>query len=134
MTNPQPKPCCILNRRLETIGGDYVVLADRTISSARPERPPPGLFERLCTQCRVIHALIIRESRTRFGEAKLGYGWALLEPILHITMLSAVFSLMMQGRPPIGTHFFIFYFTGLVPYLMFVHIRAGWFGSVPRSG
>jgi hypothetical protein len=22
----------------------------------------------------------------------------------------------MQGRPPIGTHFFIFYFTGLIRY------------------
>jgi len=117
----------LLNRRLETIDGDYVVLADRTISAERPERPPPGLFERLCTQCRVIHALVIRETRTRFGDAKLGYGWALLEPILHITMLSAVFSLMMQGRPPIGTHFFVFYFTGLVPYLMFVNSRAGRF-------
>jgi tetratricopeptide (TPR) repeat protein len=107
----------LLNRRLDTIEGDYVVLADRTARPARPLRPLPGFGERLRTQCRVIQALIIRETRTRFGDAKLGYGWALLEPILHITLLSAVFSLLMQGRPPIGTHFFIFYFTGLSPYI-----------------
>lgn len=124
----------LLNRRLEAIDGDYVVLADRTTFAERPERPPPGFFERLCTQCRVIHALIIRETRTRFGEAKLGYGWALLEPILHITMLSAVFSLMMQGRPPIGTHFFIFYFTGLVPYLMFVHTSSAMSHAITSNG
>src|SRR5690348_3090509 len=109
----------LLNRRLEAIDGDYIVLADRTMAQERPPQPLPGFGERLRTQCRVIQALIVRETRTRFGDAKLGYGWALLEPILHITMLSAIFSLMMQGRPPIGTHFFIFYFTGLVPYLLF---------------
>jgi tetratricopeptide (TPR) repeat protein len=106
----------LLNRRLDTIDGEYIVLADRASRPARPLRPLPGFAERLRTQCRVIQALIIRETRTRFGDAKLGYGWALLEPILHITMLSAVFSLLMQGRPPIGTHFFIFYFTGLIRY------------------
>ena len=106
----------LLNRRLDTIDGDYVVLADRAMRPERPLRPLPGFRARLRSQCRVIQALIIRETRTRFGDSKLGYGWAVLEPILHITMLSAVFSLMMQGRPPIGTHFFIFYFTGLVRY------------------
>src|SRR5204863_2354472 len=67
----------LLNRRLETIDGDYIVLADRTTAQERPPRPLPGFGERLRTQCRVIQALIIRETRTRFGDAKLGYGWAL---------------------------------------------------------
>jgi tetratricopeptide (TPR) repeat protein len=123
----------LLSRQLQTIDGDYVVLADRTLRPERPSRPPPGFRERLRTQCRVIQALIIRETRTRFGDSKLGYGWALLEPILHITLLSAVFSLMMQGRPPIGAHFFIFYFTGLIPYYMFVNSRLGMFRAVPPS-
>jgi capsular polysaccharide transport system permease protein len=124
----------LLNRRLDTIEGDYIVLADRTSRPARPLRPLPGFRERLRTQCRVIQALIIRETRTRFGDAKLGYGWALLEPILHITLLSAVFSLLMQGRPPIGTHFFIFYFTGLVPYLMFVHTSSAMSHAITNNG
>jgi capsular polysaccharide transport system permease protein len=124
----------LLNRRLDTIDADYVVLADRTIRAARPLRPLPGFGERLRTQCRVIQALIIRETRTRFGDAKLGYGWALLEPILHITLLSAVFSLLMQGRPPIGTHFFIFYFTGLIPYLMFVHTSSAMSHAITSNG
>ena len=59
---------------------------------------------RLCraalkTQARVIHALIIRETRTRFGDSRLGYGWALIEPILHITAAVAVFfALLMHGQ------------------------------------
>src|SRR5205085_1286096 len=64
-------------------------------------------------------------TRTRFGDAKLGYGWALIEPVLHITVLSATFAVLMHGQPPIGTHFFIFYYTGLVPYLVFVHTSSG---------
>jgi capsular polysaccharide transport system permease protein len=31
----------------------------------------------------------------------------------------------MHGRPPIGTHFFLFYYTGLIPYHVFVHSSGG---------
>ncbi|HYM73113.1 MAG TPA: tetratricopeptide repeat protein [Stellaceae bacterium] len=106
----------VLNHRLDTIDGDYVVLGNRTRRLPRPPRPAPGFGERLKNQGRVIHALIIRETRTRFGDSRLGYGWALLEPILHIALLSVVFSLLMRGRPPIGVHFFVFYYTGLISY------------------
>src|SRR5205085_8269171 len=89
----------VLNRRLETLDGDYVVLSERPLRGPR-ELPRPSIFAAAQTQARVIHALIIRETRTRFGESKLGYGWALLEPVLHILMLSLVFAVMMRGRPP----------------------------------
>ena len=104
----------VLNRRLDTIDGDYVVVGDRTRRLPDRSRSAPCFVERVRTQLRVIHALIIRETRTRFGDSRLGYGWALIEPILHIALLSAVFSLLMHGKPPIGSHFFIFYFTGLI--------------------
>jgi tetratricopeptide (TPR) repeat protein len=106
----------VLHRRLEALEGDYVVLSERALRPPCEPRPPPGFFETLRTQGRVIHALTIRETRTRFGDSKLGYGWALLEPILHILMLSLVFAVMMRGRPPIGDEFFIFYYTGIIRY------------------
>lgn len=31
----------------------------------------------------------------------------------------------MHGRPPIGEHFFLFYYTGLIPYLVFTHASSG---------
>jgi ABC-type polysaccharide/polyol phosphate export permease len=114
----------VLNHRLDTIDGD-VVVATGAARGPRPSRPSPALSDRLRTQRRVIRALIIRETRTRFAEYKLGYGWALLEPILHIALLSAMFAVLMHGRPPIGRHFFLFYYTGLIPYLMFVHTSSG---------
>lgn len=115
----------LLDRRLETIDGEYVVLGEATERGKRPPRPPPGFGDRLAAQCRVIGALILREARTRFADARLGYGWALIEPILHIALLSATFAMLMHGRPPIGTHFFLFYYTGLIPYHMFVHSSGG---------
>jgi ABC-type polysaccharide/polyol phosphate export permease/Flp pilus assembly protein TadD len=124
----------VLNRRLDTIDGDYVVMTDRRQRLPRPALAEPGFLKRLKGQARVIHALIIRETRTRFGDSRLGYGWALIEPILHILLLSAVFSLLMRGNPPIGTHFFVFYFTGLVPYHVFVHTSTSMMHGVTSNG
>lgn len=115
----------LLNHRQDVIDGEYAVLGDRADRTVRPARPSPGFFARLRRQRGVVAALVIRETRTRFADAKLGYGWALIEPILHITLLSAAFSLLLHGRPPIGGHFFIFYYTGLIPYLLFVHTSSG---------
>ena len=106
----------LLNHRLDTIDGQYVVLGERTVRAPRPPRPQPGLLERLRSQRRVVRALIIRETRTRFADTRLGYGWALIEPMLHIALLSATFAVLMHGRPPIGPDFFIFYYTGLIRY------------------
>src|SRR3954451_12483822 len=97
----------LLNHRLDTIDGQYVVLGERPVRAPRPPRQQPGLLERLRSQRRVVRALIIRETRTRFADTRLGYGWALIEPMLHIALLSATFAVLMHGRPPIGPDFFI---------------------------
>jgi ABC-type polysaccharide/polyol phosphate export permease/Flp pilus assembly protein TadD len=121
----------VLNRWLDR---DYLVLAAGC--ARQPPRPQPsrGLMHAAITQCRVIYALIIRETRTRFGDSVLGYAWALIEPILHITMLSVAFAVLMRGRPPIGTQFFLFYYTGLVPYHVFVHASSSMTFAVTSNG
>jgi capsular polysaccharide transport system permease protein len=124
----------VLTRRLDTIDGDYVVVAERRRRAARPPPAEPGFADRLKNQARVLQALIIRETRTRFGDSRLGYAWALIEPILHIVLLSAMFSLLMRGTPPLGTHFFVFYYTGLIPYHVFVHTSAGMTYAVTSNG
>lgn len=115
----------LLNHRLDTIDGQYVVLGERVARPPRPPCRPPGLLQRLGGQHRVVRALILRETRTRFADTRLGYGWALIEPILHIALLSATFAVLMHGRPPIGSDFFVFYYTGLIPYHVFVHSSTG---------
>jgi len=124
----------VLNRRFETLDGDYTVLSEGAPREPREPRPQPSFFDALRTQQRVIHALIIRETRTRFGDSRLGYGWALLEPILHIVMLSLVFGIMMRGRPPIGNEFFIFYYTGIIPYHLFIHTSTSMTYAITSNG
>jgi len=124
----------VLHRRLEMLDGDYVVLSERPLRELRPLRPQPTVFAALQTQLRIIYALMMRETRTRLADAKLGYGWALLEPVLHILMLSLVFAVMMRGRPPIGEKFFIFYYTGIIPYHLFVHTSSSMTYAITSNG
>ena len=123
----------VLHRRFETLDGDYVVLSERPLRRPRELRSRPTVFAALQTQLRVIYALMIRETRTRLADSKLGYGWVLLEPVLHILMLSLVFAVMMRGRPPIGDQFFIFYYTGIIPYHLFVHTSSNMTNAITSS-
>ena len=52
------------------------------MSSPAVSPAAPGLLRGLWLSAEVVHALVLRETRTRFGGHKLGYAWALLEPIL----------------------------------------------------
>lgn len=72
----------------------------------------------LIGQFEVVHALALRETRTRFGAHQLGYLWALLEPVIMIGTFVIVF--MVANRPaPEGMDLYGFTATGLVPYLIF---------------
>ena len=124
----------VLNRRLGAADGDIVVVDPGISHPPRRPRPPRTAFAALFTQVRVLHALIIRETCTRFGESRLGYGWALLEPVLHILMLSLVFAVLMHGQPPIGRYFFIFYYTGIIPYHLFVHTSSNMTYAITSNG
>ena len=74
----------------------------------------------LGSQGRIILALLLRDAKTRFSESRLGYLWALLEPVSHISLIAIVFAASDGGgHPPIGDSFIIYYFTGSIPYLLF---------------
>ena len=88
----------------------------------RPERQPPSLAEDIVTRWRVIYAIMLRDIRTRFGQTRLGYFWAIMEPITHLMTLGTVFYAVNHAPPPVGDNLFLFYITGLVPFLMFSHV------------
>ena len=67
---------------------------------------------------RTVMALILREMSTTYGRSPGGYLWAILEPAAGIALLTAIFSLGFKS-PPLGTHFGIFYATGIVPFLFY---------------
>lgn len=102
---------------------------------SRPPPPPPrGLRDDLAERGRVIHAIALREVRTRHAGSRLGYAWALVEPIGHLATLGTIFWLMSHGAPPIGDSLFLFYITGLLPYLMFSHTAEEVTGSREGAG
>lgn len=92
-------------------------LAAATPAPAR-DRPVAGLLRGLCLQVEVVHALVLRETRTRFGAHKAGYLWALVEPILVILTFHGLFTLAGRHTPP-GMDIFAFIATGFVPYQLF---------------
>ena len=56
------------------------------------------------TQARVVGALILRETRVRYGQSQIGYMWALIGPMIWITAISVMFSIMGAHAPTGGSH------------------------------
>ncbi len=87
------------------------------------------LIQALRVQGRVVAALTLRETRSRYGNSKLGFFWALFEPFAHIAVFMAIFSAM--GRAiPIGDSMAVFILTGIAPWLLFNNIVTGIMGGV----
>lgn len=91
----------------------------------RRDGVPPGrslFLPAVATQARVVGALVMREMRTRHGRSRLGYVWAVVEPVGHLLTLGSVFALLNHGAPVAGDSLFLFYLTGLLPFLLFSHV------------
>jgi len=75
-------------------------------------------FSGAITQLRVVHALTLRETRTRFGAHRLGYIWALAEPIIWIMTFYALYTIGGRAAPD-RMELVTFLATGIVPYDLF---------------
>ena len=72
-------------------------------------------------QRRVIFALILRETRTRYGKTRIGYLWALFEPLAHMLIFAAIFSFIGRSSPLNGS-VALLVLTGLFPYNLFSNL------------
>jgi capsular polysaccharide transport system permease protein len=88
----------------------------------------PVSFQRL----RVLFALVVRETGTRFGRSSGGYIWAIAEPLGGIILLTVAFSLALR-RPPLGTNFALFYATGVIPFMLYSNIARSVAGAVASN-
>jgi len=69
----------------------------------------------------VTFGLLIRELKTRFGSYRLGYAWALLDPLLMIGLFSAIFG--MRGHSGFGgAPAPLFITAGYLPFLFFRNV------------
>ena len=69
-------------------------------------------------QLRVIDALVLREIKTRFGQNRAGYLWALLEPIFWIGTFYGLYAIAGRQGPD-GMELIPFLATGIVTYQIF---------------
>ena len=89
-----------------------------THASDAPRTTLADVREALSTQFRVITALILRETKTRYGEHKLGFLWALLEPLIMVGIFVGIFSAIRTDDPG-GMPLVQFMLTGIVPFTLF---------------
>lgn len=70
------------------------------------------------TQLHVVHALLLRETKTRFGVDRLGYLWAIIEPALWIVMFAGFYAYYGHLTTP-GINIVAFITSGIVPFSLF---------------
>jgi capsular polysaccharide transport system permease protein len=93
------------------------------LPAVRPEPPLTPLGRALAVRARIVDALLLRETRTMFSASRLGYAWALVEPLSHVLLLSVVFLFLgHDSQPPIGDSMLTFYMTGVLSFLFFAHL------------
>jgi capsular polysaccharide transport system permease protein len=84
-------------------------------TSVSRQSPPDSA---LIIQCRVVHALVMRDVKSRYGGRRLGFLWALIEPLMMIGVFIGIFHLMgrsTQGGIPAP----LFFVAAFTPFFMF---------------
>lgn len=76
------------------------------------------LHKSLKRQIAIVFALLVREMTTRYGNKVGGYMWAVLDPVLHIMILTTVFSAIAR-TPPLGRSFTLFFATGYIAFFLY---------------
>lgn len=90
-----------------------------------------GRLYYFATHIRVVAALVVRETSTRFGSKPGGYIWAFLDPAAHIAFLSLIF-MAIAHTPPLGPSFPLFFATGYIAF-QFYQGMAGYLNDAVGS-
>jgi len=79
---------------------------------------PSRVIAAIATQIRVINALVLRETKTRYGNYKIGFLWALIEPLVGVTVFVAIFA-NLRSDSPSGMPLVPFMLVGFICYGFF---------------
>ncbi len=80
----------------------------------------------------VIAALLVREMSTRFGNKPGGYLWAVLDPLLHVLLMTLVFQAIAR-LPALGPSFPLFFASGYLPFLFYQGMSSFIAGTVKAN-
>lgn len=70
------------------------------------------------TRKRVVMALVLRESKSRFGESRMGFLWAFFEPLTQVFVFGSLF-LLTDRQAPHGISVLPFMITGVLTFQLF---------------
>lgn len=91
-------------------------MLDLTSTPVTPK--PRGALE---SYLHVLHALMLRDMRTRFGGSHWGYAVVVLWPVVHVFLLVAIYT-FRHIPAPLGDSQAVFFASGAVPVLIFQYI------------
>jgi capsular polysaccharide transport system permease protein len=78
----------------------------------------PGLRAAFAVHLRIMSTIMLREMLGRYSHSALGYLWAIVQPLIYVATLDAVY--ILAGRTvPLGTSREAFLVTGIVPLVCF---------------
>ena len=101
-------------------------MSETTVSTKIPKQSP------LQIQRAVVFATFIRELNTRFGRYRLGYFWAIMQPLSLVIILSTVRTLF--GRSDMaGLAFPVFFASGILTYQLFNKIAVSALNAVESN-
>lgn len=80
-------------------------------------RPPPRTMRSGFLQhFRVIHALMLRDIKTRMGASYFGFFFGMLMPLGHIGVIMTIY-VVLGRRAPIGTEVVLYLATAILPFI-----------------
>ncbi len=85
------------------------------------------------SQVRVVGALVRREMRAHFGESRIGYLWAIIEPILHLASFVVILIMLLRRHAPMGNNSTLFVMTAVLPYFLYAKLANYVGGSVEAN-
>lgn len=99
------------------------VVENRTIDKQEPFSTVVGdpwarVLAAGAMQGRVLHAIMLREVKSRFGRQKLGFLWAVFEPMALVAVFALLFA-MGHETSPSGMPVVPFMITGFAPFILF---------------
>ncbi|MBX3490794.1 ABC transporter permease [Parvibaculum sp.] len=81
-------------------------------------------FAAIMRMAHSVRTIMLRETMAKFGRHELGYLWAVLEPMMHVLVLSFIFY-FIRLRDTLGMNVVLFVSTGVVPLFFYLKTYGG---------
>ena len=98
-----------------------LILKHKGLAVSELQMPQGSRSSQVESYLHVIHALLLRDMRTRFGGTMWGYLIQVLWPVAHVFIVSGIMALRHMPSP-VGSSILLFVTTGAFPALAFQYI------------